>query len=391
MNYAWIVGGIKSGHEGKGRVVDWLCAEHAVPLVVRFGGSTRESHNVVTPQGREHSFCFFGAGTFAGAQTYLAEGVRVEPFAVLEESAELSALGEEEPLKSLLFDPNCSIITPFHREYYLGRHQNKLVAPDKDVSYGLNYPDPVFKLTHLSSKGYIQKYLQHFSKWHYENMPSDFRIHLSNSQMDDLTEFYYQFSHNVQRMEDWYDFRNRQESIVFEGHSGANADRGNGIHGAYDIDHVSFKPAVSLIKDGQAPPYEVIRIGVMRAPYDVYYGPEEVRFSTHSLDMDDLLSNVQRKDVLSNGDIRRFGYLDLNVAELGRQIILPNFLFLTHMDHFDLCRSSVIARGGSVSRLTSFSELCPTPDQLVQLIADALHTPVLATSHGPTRSDTTIL
>jgi len=73
MNEANVVIGANYGDEGKGAAVDRLATEAGAQcLVVRFNGGAQAGHTVETPDGRRHVFSHFGAGSFAGARTFLS-------------------------------------------------------------------------------------------------------------------------------------------------------------------------------------------------------------------------------------------------------------------------------------------------------------------------------
>lgn len=76
MKQAYAVIGAGYGDEGKGLTVDFLTRKLTtngnVPLVARGNGGAQAGHTVVTADGKRHVFGHVGAGTFAGAETYLA-------------------------------------------------------------------------------------------------------------------------------------------------------------------------------------------------------------------------------------------------------------------------------------------------------------------------------
>lgn len=86
-----VVIGAAFGDEGKGYVTDKLCDEHT--LNVRFNGGAQAGHTVVRPQYGRHIFSHFGAGTFAGATTYLSRDFIVSPIAFTQELRQLESLG----------------------------------------------------------------------------------------------------------------------------------------------------------------------------------------------------------------------------------------------------------------------------------------------------------
>jgi adenylosuccinate synthase len=53
---AILVAGLVWGDEGKGSVVDYLVRKHKAGVVVRYNGGAQAAHNVVTPEGLQHTF-----------------------------------------------------------------------------------------------------------------------------------------------------------------------------------------------------------------------------------------------------------------------------------------------------------------------------------------------
>jgi adenylosuccinate synthase len=108
-----IVVGLGFGDEGKGAVVDALCADEPVAAVVRFNGGAQAAHNVVA-DGRHHTFSQFGSGTLSGTPTLLSRYVLVEPIALAAEARALAALGVADPLSLLSVDRDALLTTPIH-------------------------------------------------------------------------------------------------------------------------------------------------------------------------------------------------------------------------------------------------------------------------------------
>ena len=98
------------GDAGKGTVVDALCFEKRPRAVRRMKGGAQAAHNVVTPDGRHHTFAQFGAGTFHGVPTHLTRFMVVDPLAL---AAEAAALGN--PFHLLTVDEDALLATPWHR------------------------------------------------------------------------------------------------------------------------------------------------------------------------------------------------------------------------------------------------------------------------------------
>lgn len=122
--------GLGFGDESKGSTVDHLTRLHGAKLVIRFNGGCQAAHNVVEPGGRHHTFAQFGSGALAGAATYLAPGMLVEPFSMISEGTALHIKGVRYPLSNMSVHPDCVITTPYHeivnraKEDKLGRKRH---------------------------------------------------------------------------------------------------------------------------------------------------------------------------------------------------------------------------------------------------------------------------
>lgn len=119
MTRAIVVVDLGFGDAGKGLLTDSLVRREGAGLVVRFNGGAQAGHNVVTPDGRHHTFSQFGSGTFCGARTFLTEDVLLDPDALLLEAISLARKGVGEPLHRLRVSSQARVVTPYHRA--LGR------------------------------------------------------------------------------------------------------------------------------------------------------------------------------------------------------------------------------------------------------------------------------
>ena len=113
---AYIIVDLGFGDAGKGLLTDFLIRHLNADLVVRFNGGAQAAHNVVTPDGRHHTFSQFGAGTFLPhVRTYISRHVVIHPTALLVEGDALAANGVSDPFSRLRISDQALVITPFHQ------------------------------------------------------------------------------------------------------------------------------------------------------------------------------------------------------------------------------------------------------------------------------------
>ncbi|MBW4438928.1 MAG: adenylosuccinate synthetase [Pleurocapsa minor GSE-CHR-MK-17-07R] len=104
------------GDAGKGTLVDFLARQHGAHTVVRFNGGAQAAHNVVTPDGRWHTFSQFGAATFVpGVRSYFSRHTLIDPLALENEAAHLIALGVTDCYARLSIDRDALVITPYQQ------------------------------------------------------------------------------------------------------------------------------------------------------------------------------------------------------------------------------------------------------------------------------------
>lgn len=106
--------GLGFGDEGKGATVDYLTRSTSADLVVRYCGGPQAGHNVELPDGRRHTFSQFGAGTLAGARTWLGPRMIISPVAMWPEADHLETLGVDDPFDMLSVHPDCLVSTAYH-------------------------------------------------------------------------------------------------------------------------------------------------------------------------------------------------------------------------------------------------------------------------------------
>lgn len=105
---ARVVIGANFGDEGKGLLVDYLCATEGAGMVVRFNGGAQAGHTVVTPEGKRHVFSHVGAGAFCNVPTFLSQFFVCNPLLFFKELDRLDALGV---YPQVYAHPNCLVTT----------------------------------------------------------------------------------------------------------------------------------------------------------------------------------------------------------------------------------------------------------------------------------------
>ena len=106
--------GTSCGDEGKGAIVDRLCARAINPLVIRFCGGHQAGHHVVLNEQIDHVFSNFGSGTLRGFDTYWSPYCTVDPTGLLNELDVLLSL----PINlgpTIYIDANCPVTTPMDK------------------------------------------------------------------------------------------------------------------------------------------------------------------------------------------------------------------------------------------------------------------------------------
>ncbi|HEY5338654.1 MAG TPA: adenylosuccinate synthase [Rhizomicrobium sp.] len=106
--------GAQWGDEGKGKIVDWLCAR--ADVVVRFQGGHNAGHTLVI-DGVTYKLSLLPSGVVRpGKLAIIGNGVVVDPWAFISEIEKIKAQGVKVTPESLLLAENAVLILPLHRE-----------------------------------------------------------------------------------------------------------------------------------------------------------------------------------------------------------------------------------------------------------------------------------
>lgn len=111
---ALLVVDLSYGDAGKGTITDYLARRYTAHTVVRYNGGAQAAHNVVTPDGRHHTFRQFGSGTLAGARTYLSRFMLVNPRTFLHEGSTLRNCFGIDAFPLVTIDRRAPVTTFYH-------------------------------------------------------------------------------------------------------------------------------------------------------------------------------------------------------------------------------------------------------------------------------------
>jgi adenylosuccinate synthase len=114
-----VVVGAQWGDEGKGKIVDWLSEQ--ADVVVRFQGGHNAGHTLVI-DGVTYKLSLLPSGVVRpGKLGVIGNGVVLDPYALVDEIARVTALGLKVTPDSLKIADNCVLILSLHRELDVAR------------------------------------------------------------------------------------------------------------------------------------------------------------------------------------------------------------------------------------------------------------------------------
>ncbi len=270
----YIVTDLGYGDSGKGATVDYL-SRMGPAVVIRHNGGGQAGHNVVLPDGTHHEFSQYGAGTLAGAETFLSKHMLVNPLNMMNEAAHLrkitpSALpgsrGSANDLRSrTIVDESAKIVTPWHidvnRISELRRGDNRHGSCGQGigvcVQQDLEYPELTIRVKDLFESNLEQRL---------ERLHQLLVVPLGWTARD-LAQQYRAWLASVRVVEGRWWLRSRLSSgdnLIFEGAQGVLLDEWHGFHPHTTWSTTTGNNALNLLRevgyDGA-----VERLGVTRA------------------------------------------------------------------------------------------------------------------------------
>ncbi len=433
------------GDAGKGSVTDALVHRKAAHTVVRFNGGAQAGHNVVTPDGRHHTFAQLGAGTFVpGVRTHLSRHVVVHPAALLVEARRLEASGVPDSLERLTISEEALLTTPVHqaaarlRELARGdaRHGSCGVGVGETVSDAIVSPTRALRAKDLGDASTLRsRLLEHQARKRSElEEPVRAMRGLASASNEILA------LEDRRVVEAWIDqvgpLRRLVRGLVvpdehlvrllrapgvvlFEGAQGVLLDEWHGFHPHTTWSTCTFDNALALVHESLEADC-ITRLGVLRT-YATRHGPGP--FPTEAPEIDAALEEPHNDAGPWQGAFRR-GWLDLVLARyavdacggldgialthldaiprLARWRVCTSYRLTTPAPHLFLpsARGEAVAlRPGAARDLAhtaalgqALGSVVPlyedhTAESLPRCVEEQLGAPVLLRSSGPTAID----
>jgi adenylosuccinate synthase len=352
---AFVLVDLGFGDAGKGLLTDFLVRRTGATVVVRYNGGAQAGHNVVTPDGRHHTFTQFGAGTFVeGVRTFLSRHVVVHPTALLLEAEALRAKGAGDVLARLRISERALLITPFHqaagrlRELARGeaRHGSCGVGVGEAVKDARERPEEAIVAADLRHPARLRRMLRRVQERKRGEMAAvaaaiPARTGASNGAARESAVFA-----DEGILERWAAragglarlglvtadatltaWLAATGAVVFEGAQGVLLDEWAGFHPFTTWSRCTPDNALEILAEA-APGAEVERIGVMRA-HAVRHGPGPLPTETEELRPAVLEHNLYGE---WQGAVR-YGWFDAVLARYALDLAGPlDLLALTHLD-----------------------------------------------------------
>lgn len=413
---AFIVVDLGFGDAGKGLLTDYLVRRHAAQLVVRFNGGAQAGHNVVTPDGRHHTFSQFGSGSFVrGVRTHLSGAVVVHPTALAVEARVLKQVGVTDALDRLSIHPECRVTTPFQQAHNrltelargAARHGSCGVGVGVTVSDSQEFPAQTIRFADLIEPSaslrqrLCDQQAQKRAAWESAALSpeqqDEFAVLCEGAVVERWVELACDVSRRVALSDDREALR-RAFNVVFEGAQGVLLDEDFGFHPYTTYSRCTPHGALRVLADANFSG-KLHSIGVLRS-YAVRHGPGP--FPTEA---PELLANTREPHNCHGpwqGGVRK-GYFDvplLRYALAASEHI--DALCLTHLDTLparfceryaealpDLPRSLAEQEQLTRALFTARPQYSVTdsPEAFCARVSEVAGVPVMYAASGPRASD----
>jgi adenylosuccinate synthase len=342
------------GDAGKGTITDWLVRSLGARAVVRFNGGAQAGHNVVTEDGRHHTFAQLGAATFVpGVRTFLSKRVVFHPTALLVEADHLARVGVHDALDRIIVSEECLVTTPIHqaatcvRELARGgaRHGSCGVGVGETMRDAIARPGDAICAGNLRDPALLLRWLERLQ----ENKRDELAAELRALPQGELADAQRMALEDRSVMERWvretravadrpivqddgalHAVLGAPEPVVLEGAQGVLLDEWAGFHPFTTWSTCTFQNALDLLGEhGSAG--ETFRLGVLRS-FATRHGAGP--FPTESADLPE--GRTREHNGLGPWQGRfRTGWFDAVLARYALEACGgADGLALTHLDRF---------------------------------------------------------
>lgn len=331
-----IVIGLLFGDEGKGTTVDFYAKTKYPKSVVKFSGGSQTAHNVVTPDGKHHTFAQLGSGSFHEIPTTITKHTLVDPFNLVVEGMQFLEKSGWNPFLDLKISENCLLTTPLHvwlnkkreEKRYGKAHGSCALGVGETRLYAIRYPEQALKMKDLTTPGlvnikekltllknYVEKEAGESCEESVDELVKAYSLLVQEKLLNIVDD-----AHILEIIADGYH--------VFEGTQGVLLDEAYGFFPNTTWTSVVAQNAQNLLKEAGKQPGKVT--GVIRS-YLTRHGngpfPSELK-TEESLDLFPELHNGYGR---YQGGWRR-GFLDLRLLEYALAANPVDALMITHMD-----------------------------------------------------------
>ncbi|MEI2779713.1 MAG: adenylosuccinate synthetase [Tetrasphaera sp.] len=275
------------GDAGKGTLTDHLARTRGAHTVVRFNGGAQAAHNVVTPDGRHHTFSHVGAASFVpGVETFLSRHMVVHPLALVVEARHLAQKGLPDVLSRVSVSEHARVTTPYAqaacrlREIARGAHRHGScgVGVGETVRDAIALGDGAIVARDLSDDDALRDKLRRLQAHKHHELRDEIRALRGSPEAageiallegartnDDFIAALAEFRARVRVVGDEHlrGLLARDGAVVFEGAQGVLLDEWRGFHPYTTWSTCTFDNALALL-ESSGYSGEIVRLGVLR-------------------------------------------------------------------------------------------------------------------------------
>lgn len=344
----WIVAGLGMGDEGKGATVDYLCRRTTNPkLIIRYNGGSQAAHNVVTPEGVQHTFSQFGSGSFRPeVYTHLSRYVFINPANMLNEGYALQKKGIANIFAKTSVACDAPIITPYNkavnRLLEWSRGGNRHGSCGEGVGEARAYKEEELRLylraDNLFSRVTTLEKLEQSKIWSWKRVEhlhdkakqepegSQTRNAINLFDKDPDYSVFEEWSKLIGKISDDCLTRVTTCAVIFEGAQGFWLDEKHGYLPHTTWSNTTFDNAIMLCKEAGWTNIE--KVGVLRT-YATRHGAGPLPSEDPILQS--RLSEAHNETGVYQGSFR-YGYFDLEASRKAVEVTKPDYLIMNHCD-----------------------------------------------------------